>query len=175
MAKYSRSPIMATVTMTSYEKQTKDKPVYKAATKVRSNLDRKQNVKIEVRKKTSYTNQAAPPTGSKHGAYSNMTTVGVNNIVAGRDKEKKDMQDLNERFATYIEKVRFLEAQNKRLADELNKLKNKWGKETGSIKEMYSVELDEARKLINETEKEKARVEIRNDTLEKETAELRKQ
>ena len=29
-----------------------------------------------------------------------------NNVKVSREKEKKDMQDLNERFASYIEKVR---------------------------------------------------------------------
>ena len=57
------------------------------------------------------------------GAYSAVTNSGVNSVKQSREKEKKDMQDLNERFASYIEKVRFLEAQNRRLADELEKLK----------------------------------------------------
>lgn len=53
------------------------------------------------------------------GAYATVSSAGVNNVKVSRDKEKKDMQDLNERFASYIEKVRFLEAQNRKLADEL--------------------------------------------------------
>ena len=109
------------------------------------------------------------------GAYSNVTTAGVSSIKQGRDREKKDMQDLNERFATYIEKVRFLEAQNRKLADELNKLKERWGKETTAIKAMYEVELEEARKVINDAEKEKARLEIRCSSLEEQIEELRQQ
>ena len=91
----------------------------------------------------------------------------------GRHREKKDMQDLNERFASYIEKVRFLEAQNRKLADELEKLKQKWGKETTAIKAMYQAELDEARKLLDEAEKEKARYQLQCDSLEEQIAELK--
>ena len=71
------------------------------------------------------------------------------------------MRDLNERFANYIEKVRFLEAQNKKLAGELEELKSKWGKETSAIKEMYETELEEARKLIDATNKEKITLDVR--------------
>lgn len=84
------------------------------------------------------------------------------------------MQDLNERFASYIEKVRFLEAQNKRLADELDKLKAKWGIQTTQIKAMYEAELTEARRLIDEAEKERARLEQRVAALEEQLEELRR-
>lgn len=107
--------------------------------------------------------------------FSNITTTGVNNVRETRVQEKKDMQDLNERFANYIEKVRFLEAQNRRLADELEKLKAKWGKETSAVKAMYQAELDEARRLLDEAEKEKARLEIRCSSLEEQIDELRTQ
>merc|ERR1719334_633899 len=79
---------------------------------------------------------AGPPAGS----FANVTATGVNAVKTSRDKEKKDMQDLNERFASYIEKVRFLEAQNRSLAGELDKLKSKWGKETTAIKAMYQAD-----------------------------------
>jgi intermediate filament protein if len=82
-------------------------------------------------------------------------------------------QDLNERFANYIEKVRFLEAQNRRLADELEKLKAKWGIQTTNIKAMYETELAEAKRLIDEAEKEKARLEQRVAALEEQLEELR--
>jgi len=99
--------------------------------------------------------------------------TGVGALKNVRDKEKKDMQDLNERFASYIEKVRFLEAQNKRLADELEKLKSKWGIQTTQIKAMYETEVAEAKRLIDEAEKERLRLEQRVAALEEQLAELR--
>jgi len=98
---------------------------------------------------------------------------GMLDAKSSREKEKKDMQDLNERFADYIEKVRFLEAQNKKLADELNKLKSKWGTETNSIKAMFEAELAEARKLLDDANREKGRLELRLASLEEVLEELR--
>jgi len=109
------------------------------------------------------------------GAIQAIATSGVANVKSSRVTEKKDMQDLNERFASYIEKVRFLEAQNRKLADELDKLKSKWGKETTAIKAMYQAELDEARRLLDEAEKDKARLEISNETLTERVEEIRSQ
>ena len=107
------------------------------------------------------------------GAYATLTSTGVTNVRESRDKEKKDMQDLNERFASYIEKVRFLEAQNRKLSDELDKLKSRWGKETTAIKAMYQAELDEARRLLDESEKEKAKLDIKVHSLEEQLDEQR--
>lgn len=95
-------------------------------------------------------------------------------LLPEREKEKKAMQDLNERFANYIEKVRFLEAQNRKLGDELDKLKEKWGKETTQIQAMYQTELGEAKRLLEEAEKEKARLEQRVAALEEQLDELRR-
>lgn len=101
-------------------------------------------------------------------------STGVGAVHQDRHREKKDMQDLNERLANYIEKVRFLEAQNKRLADELDKLKSKWGKETSNVKAMYQAELDEARRLLDEANREKGRLEVRVASMEELLEELRK-
>lgn len=108
------------------------------------------------------------------GFYSSVTSTGVDSVKRTHEKERRDMQDLNERFASYIEKVRFLEAQNRRLADELEKLKSKWGKETTQVKAMFEAELDEARHLLDDAEKEKARMQIRVATLEEQVNELEK-
>jgi len=100
--------------------------------------------------------------------------TGIAALKNSRDKEKKDIQDLNERFASYIEKVRFLEAQNRKLSDELDRLKSKWGIQTTQIKAIYETELAEAKRLIEEAEKERARLELRVAALEEQLEELRK-
>jgi len=105
--------------------------------------------------------------------YRMVTTTGVEQVKTSREQEKKDMQDLNDRFANYIEKVRYLEAQNKKLADDLGKLREKWGKETAQIKAMFQADLDEARRNLDDAEKEKARLEIRATSLEDQIEELR--
>lgn len=98
----------------------------------------------------------------------------VSGIKSERDREKKDMQDLNSRFASYIEKVRFLEAQNRRLVGELDKLKAKWGKESSIIKSMYQTEVDEAKRLFEEAEREKSRLEVKLAALEEQLDEIRR-
>lgn len=67
------------------------------------------------------------------------------------------MQGLNERFASYIEKVRFLEAQNKALLAEIERLKKLKGFDVSEIKELYEQEIAESRNVIDELSKEKAK------------------
>lgn len=160
-------------TRSSYETEA---PTYKATMTPRhlvinrsSTSGPSSSVSRSVERSSHYNSFAAPPSG----AYALVTTTGVTAVKSSREREKKDMQDLNERFASYIEKVRFLEAQNRKLADELDKLKSKWGKETTQIKAMYQAELDEARKLLDDAEKEKARLEIRVASLEEQLEEMR--
>ena len=43
--------------------------------------------------------------------------------LAQREKEKRNLQELNDRFASYIERVRFLEADHKRLQTIIDVLK----------------------------------------------------
>nr|UFQ72716.1 intermediate filament b-like protein [Macrostomum spirale] len=100
------------------------------------------------------------------------TNAEVNTMLNGREKEKKDMQELNERFASYIEKVRFLEAQNKKLSNELQQLKDRWGKETERVKQTYETELAQLRKLLDGSEKHKAEAEVRISSLEDQLNEL---
>jgi len=54
-----------------------------------------------------------------------------------------------------------LEAQNRRLGDDTDKLKTKWGKESNQIRALYQAELDEARRLIEAAEADKANLEIK--------------
>ncbi|XP_044526715.1 desmin isoform X6 [Gracilinanus agilis] len=64
-------------------------------------------------------------------------------FLTTRTNEKVELQELNDRFANYIEKVRFLEQQNSVLAAEVNRLK---GREPTRIAELYEEELRELRR-----------------------------
>lgn len=85
----------------------------------------------------------------------------VDSAMLIRDREKKDMQDLNLRLSRYIETVRFLEAQNKQLDNEIKALKAKWGKETSQVRAMFEADLEEARRIKDDLEKENAKMEIK--------------
>lgn len=82
-----------------------------------------------------------------------------------RDREKKELQDLNERLANYIESNRFFKIQNRKLADELKKLKTK-AEEPSRIRNFCEAEVAEARRLLDEAIREKGHLEVDKATLE---------
>lgn len=91
-----------------------------------------------------------------------------------RQREKQQLCELNDRFASYVERVRFLEAQNKKLQMELTSLKGKWGHETKQIENMYQIELDEARSVLNETSKLKDGLQLKLDKSEHDLEQIRR-
>ena len=58
------------------------------------------------------------------GSGTSTALVGFN---VTRQREKRDLEQLNDKFAQYVEKVRFLEAQNKKLGLELDELRKRSG------------------------------------------------
>ncbi|XP_049624189.1 desmin isoform X1 [Suncus etruscus] len=64
-------------------------------------------------------------------------------FLTTRTNEKVELQELNDRFANYIEKVRYLEQQNAVLNAEVNRLK---GREPTRVAEIYEEELRELRR-----------------------------
>jgi septal ring factor EnvC (AmiA/AmiB activator) len=91
-----------------------------------------------------------------------------------REREKRELCQLNDKFAQYVEKVRFLEAQNRKLQLELEALQNKAGQGSSKIKEMYEVEMNEAKKLIDDTTRDRAAAEVKARDAEKEANRYRK-
>uniref|UniRef100_A0A8D0C0X9 Desmin n=1 Tax=Salvator merianae TaxID=96440 RepID=A0A8D0C0X9_SALMN len=79
-----------------------------------------------------------------------------------RTNEKVELQELNDRFANYIEKVRFLEQQNALMVAEINRLK---GKEPTRVAEIYEEELRELRRQVELLTNQRARVDVERDNL----------
>lgn len=82
-----------------------------------------------------------------------------------RRTEKEILQTLNDRFAGYIDKVRYLEMHNRNLEAEASALRqNQAGR--ASVDELYERELDELRALLVPLTGEKAGLTLEHDHLE---------
>lgn len=77
-----------------------------------------------------------------------------------RLQEKEELGHLNDRLASYIDRVRHLELENNRLTVQVQTTQETITKEVTNVKSMYENELSDARKLLDVTAKEKARLQI---------------
>jgi len=92
--------------------------------------------------------------------------------VRSRVMEKEELSGLNDRLATYIDRMRFLEHQNSKLSAEISTSKESVSREIGNVKALYEAELAEARKLLDDTSKEKALLQLENKKLSALTEDL---
>ncbi|UJR30453.1 hypothetical protein I4U23_017986 [Adineta vaga] len=66
-----------------------------------------------------------------------------------REKEKLELSTLNDKFADYVEKVRYLEAQNKKVQMETNILNEKQDTNCQRIKTMFENEVSQLKEIID--------------------------
>lgn len=85
----------------------------------------------------------------------------MRNFANQHQEEKREMQELNTKFGAYLDRVRFLETQNRKLQAQLDDLKQKWGFDSGKVKEQYDSALISLRKQIDDVTRDKALAELR--------------
>jgi len=81
---------------------------------------------------------------------------------------------LNERLGNYIDRVKGLESQNRKLVADLEELRGRWGKDTWAIKEKYSGDLSTARKHMDDAGRQKAEIEVQISRLTEDINEFRR-
>ncbi|OCT86892.1 lamin-L(III) isoform X3 [Xenopus laevis] len=77
-----------------------------------------------------------------------------------RMQEKEDLRHLNDRLAAYIERVRSLEADKSLLKIQLEEREEVSSREVTNLKQLYETELADARKLLDQTANERARLQV---------------
>uniref|UniRef100_A0A8C4ZDA1 Lamin B2 n=1 Tax=Gadus morhua TaxID=8049 RepID=A0A8C4ZDA1_GADMO len=77
-----------------------------------------------------------------------------------RLQEKQELQHLNDRLAVYIDRVRSLELENDRLMVKVSEKEEVTTREVSGLKVLYEAELADARRVLDETARERARLQI---------------
>ncbi|XP_052006898.1 alpha-internexin-like [Xyrauchen texanus] len=100
------------------------------------------------------------------------TSVLNNDFKIIRTNEKEQLQGLNDRFATFIEKVRNVEQQNKVLETELVTLRQRQN-EPSRLADLYQQEIRDLRAQLDEANSERSHVLIERDNIEDDLQKLR--
>lgn len=77
-----------------------------------------------------------------------------------RLQEKEELRHLNDRLAVYIDRVRALELENDRLLVKVSEKEEVTTREVSGIKSLYEAELADARRVVDEIAKERAKLQI---------------
>ncbi|XP_038608015.1 peripherin isoform X2 [Tachyglossus aculeatus] len=91
-------------------------------------------------------------------------------FLATRSNEKQELQELNDRFASFIEKVRFLEQQNAALRGELSQAR---GQEPAPADRLCRQELRDLRRQLEALGRDRDRVQLERDGLAEDLAALK--
>ncbi|MEQ2260244.1 hypothetical protein XENORESO_010454 [Xenotaenia resolanae] len=89
-----------------------------------------------------------------------------------RSNEKEQLQGLNDRFAVYIDKVHYLEQQNKQIEDEIQALRQKQVSRT-QLDDLYDQELKELRTVLEQIHRDKAQIQLDTEHIEEDIQRVR--
>ncbi|XP_042525780.1 lamin-B2 [Dipodomys spectabilis] len=98
---------------------------------------------------------ASPLPGRAGGAATPLSPTRLSRL-----QEKEELRELNDRLAVYIDRVRALELENDRLLLKISEKEEVTTREVSGIKALYESELADARRVLDETARERARLQI---------------
>uniref|UniRef100_A0A1A7X331 IF rod domain-containing protein n=1 Tax=Iconisemion striatum TaxID=60296 RepID=A0A1A7X331_9TELE len=104
------------------------------------------------------------PDGSQRMDLTQASSINTE-LLEVRSQERAQLVGLNDRFATYIEKVRHLELQNRALLAELDALRRRQN-DPSRLQALYEGEARSLRALIDSENNEKMRMEAERDYLQ---------
>ncbi|POI34865.1 hypothetical protein CIB84_001383 [Bambusicola thoracicus] len=100
---------------------------------------------------------AAPVSPQPRGAAG---SAALSPTRISRLQEKEELRQLNDRLAVYIDKVRSLETENSALQRRVSEREQVCGREISGLKELFETELADARKTLDDTARERAKLQI---------------
>ncbi|XP_068393481.1 lamin-B2 isoform X3 [Eschrichtius robustus] len=98
---------------------------------------------------------ATPPPGRAGGPATPLSPTRLSRL-----QEKEELRELNDRLAHYIDRVRALELENDRLQLKISEREEVTTREVSGIKTLYEAELADARRVLDETARDRARLQI---------------
>ncbi|XP_020864568.1 lamin-B2 [Phascolarctos cinereus] len=116
----------------------------------------------------------ATPLSGRSAASGLGTGTPLSPARISRLQEKEELRELNDRLAHYIDRVRALELENDRLLLQVSEKEEVTTREVSGIKVLYESELADARRVLDETARERAKLQIEIGKLRAELDEVNK-
>ncbi|KAM9329124.1 lamin-B1 [Gastrophryne carolinensis] len=100
------------------------------------------------------------PTNPRQSSRRSSMSTPLSPTRISRLQEKEELRQLNDRLAVYIDKVRSLESENSLLQLQVTEREEVRSREITGIKELYETELADARRALDDTARERAKLQI---------------
>lgn len=98
--------------------------------------------------------------GHSDGRHDRRSRSPLSQSRVTRIQEKNELEHLSDRLATYIDRVRELETENSRLTQQIETSQETRTREITSVKNLYERELADARRAVDFTAGEKAKLQL---------------